>query len=116
MQPLQNPPLGSSTNPQRGDIGGREKKLTGLLGLNWDLPNTREKLTWGITVGCKHLVTACHSTAIYIIMFVSMQGLQLAPSFAEKEISQLEETAPLPQTVHTRPVSFLKELSGTVGI
>jgi hypothetical protein len=81
-----------------------KKKLTGSLGLNWDLPNRREKLIWVITVGCRHLVTACHSTAIYITMFVSMQGLQLPPSLAEKEISQLEETGPLPETVHTRPV------------
>ncbi len=42
------------------------------------------------------------------------------PSFAEKEISQLEETGPLPETVQctheASEGSFLKELSGTVGI
>ncbi len=40
------------------------------------------------------------------------------PSLAEKEISQLEETGPLPETVHTRPGRglSLRELTQTVSI
>jgi hypothetical protein len=106
MQPLQNPPLGSLTNPQRGDLRGREKKT------NWDLLNTRETYLENYSMMQTFVYRLPHYCYLYYDVCLIARP-PTGPSFAEKEISLLQETGPLPQTVHTRPVGFLKELSET---